>query len=224
MALETPLYPILDTALLAAHQIPLRAAVEAALSFPVRYVQIRHKGAFQRDIVAAIEDCAGLDHSGRLILNDRADYARMLGLGLHVGQDDLPPGEARAILGAGVALGYSTHNELQLAAVPFGSLSYVALGPIFGTKSKENPDPEVGLENLRAWRKLSPLPLVAIGGITLETAPAVLEAGADFVSIISALWPAPYTLKTFGHEIETWLKTLQPLQTLRAHSKRDSAS
>jgi thiamine-phosphate pyrophosphorylase len=217
-----PLYPILDTALLQRQQIPLCAAVEAALSFSVRYVQIRHKGAFDRTTLEAIEECAKLPHQGRLILNDRADYARMLGLGLHVGQDDLPPAEARAILGQGRELGFSTHNAEQLSAAPFESLSYVALGPIFGTRTKEKPDPEVGLENLRAWRKLSPLPLVAIGGITLETAPAVLEAGADFVSIISALWPAPYTLKAFGDEIDTWLKTLRAPDP--AHSKRDSAS
>lgn len=221
------LYPILDSALLRVHKVSLAAAVEAALSFPVRYVQIRHKAAFDRETLASIEECAKLRHEGRLILNDRADYARMFGLGLHVGQDDLPPREARQILGAyepgkGGELGFSTHNEAQLAAAPFESLSYVALGPIFGTKSKEKPDPDVGLENLRAWRKLSPLPLVAIGGITLETAPAVLEAGADFVSIISALWPAPYTLKAFGHQIETWLKTLQAAH--QAHSKKDSAS
>lgn len=221
------LYPILDTALLGAHNIPLIAAVETALSFPVHYVQIRHKAAFDRAILAQVEECAKLSHSGRLVLNDRADYARMFGLGLHVGQADLPPQEARRILGPyeagkGGELGFSTHNEAQLAAAPFKTLSYVALGPIFGTKSKENPDPEVGLENLRAWRPLSPLPLVAIGGITLETAPSVLEAGADFVSIISALWPAPYTLKAFGHQIDTWLKTLQAAH--QAHSKKDSAS
>jgi thiamine-phosphate pyrophosphorylase len=220
-----PVYPILDTALLEAHRIPLRAAVEAALSFPVRYVQIRHKSAFDRDALSRLEECAALAHGGRLILNDRADYARMFGLGLHVGQEDLPPREAREILGPESELGFSTHNEAQLASAPFASLSYVALGPIFGTKSKARPDPEVGLEKLRAWRRLSPLPLVAIGGITLETAPAVLEAGADFVSIISALWPAPYTLETFGHEIETWLKTLQPRAHIKqAHSKRDLAS
>lgn len=220
-------YPILDTGLLAAHQIPLIAAVEAALSFPVQYVQIRHKAQFDRETLAQIEECSKLPHRGRLILNDRADYARMLGLGLHVGQEDLPPREARQILGPfvpgqGGELGFSTHNEAQLAAAPFESLSYVALGPIFGTRSKEKPDPEVGLEKLRAWRGLSPLPLVAIGGITLETAPAVLEAGADFVSIISALWPAPYTLKAFGHQIDTWLKTLPAAH--QAHSKKDLAS
>lgn len=220
-----PLYPILDTALLEAHGIPLCAAVEAALAFPLRFVQIRHKGAFDRAILESIEECAKLPHHGRLILNDRADYARMLGLGLHVGQDDLPPSEARAILGPGRELGFSTHNAEQLAAAPFDQLSYVALGPIFGTKSKEKPDPEVGLSNLRAWRSLSPLPLVAIGGITLESAPAVIEAGADFVSIISALWPAPYTLKAFGHQIDTWLKTLQVRAAPDpAHLKKDSAS
>ncbi len=221
------LYPILDTALLRKNNISLAAAVEAALSFPVRYVQIRHKAAFDRETLASIEECAKLGHDSRLILNDRADYARMFGLGLHVGQDDLPPREARQILGPYVSgksgeLGFSTHNAAQLAAAPFDSLSYVALGPIFGTQSKEKPDPDVGLENLRAWRKLSPLPLVAIGGITLETAPAVLEAGADFVSIISALWPAPYTLKAFRLEIDTWLTMLRAPE--RAHLKKDSAS
>lgn len=215
------LYPILDTALLSKHGISLPAAVQLALSFPLRYVQIRHKGDFHRDFVHQLDQCAELDHGGRLILNDRADYARLFHLGLHLGQDDLPPEAARDILGQGRELGYSTHNAAQLAAAPFPSLSYVALGPIFSTTSKDKPDPEVGLAQLHAWRPLSPLPLVAIGGITLESALQVIAAGADFVSIISALWPPPYTLKAFGHQIETWLKTLPPPPAL---SKKDSAS
>lgn len=221
-----PLYPILDTALLARHGVALTDAVRLSLDHPLPYVQIRHKAAFDRPVLAAIEDCAKLPHRGRLILNDRADYARLFGLGLHLGQDDLPPAEARAILGPELPLGFSTHNAAQLEAAPYDLLTYVALGPIFGTQSKPNPDPEVGLEHLGAWRPISPLPLVAIGGLSLDSASHVLAGGADFLAVISALWPPPYTLKAFGHAIETWLKQLRALQIAppTAPSRKDSAS
>jgi thiamine-phosphate pyrophosphorylase len=196
------------------HGVALGEALRVCLDFPLPYVQIRHKDEWDREFLKELETSAALEHRGRLILNDRADYARMFGLGLHVGQEDLPPREARGVVGESAAMGFSTHNAEQLEAAPFEVLDYVALGPIFGTASKENPDPVVGVENLRAWKGLARRPLVAIGGITLASAPAVLAAGADCVGLISALWQSPYTLEGFGNEIETWLKAL-------ADSRRD---
>jgi thiamine-phosphate pyrophosphorylase len=190
--------------------VPLKEASILALSFPLSMVQIRHKGAFDRRFTDELAQLADAGHGGRLILNDRVDYAAMFGMGAHVGQDDLPAGAAREVLGGTALLGLSTHNEQQLSAAPDELLDYVALGPVFGTRSKENPDPVVGLENLRAWRGRTSLPLVAIGGISLANAAEVAAAGADYFAVISALWPPPYTLKSFGHEIETWLKLLPP--------------
>ncbi len=203
-----PLYPILDTELLRRHQIPLLDAVRVALDFPLPWIQIRHKGHFDRVWLRDLESCAALPHQGRLILNDRADYARLYGLGLHVGQDDLPPAAARDLLGSQAVIGLSTHSAAQLQLAPYSHLTYVALGPIFSTSSKANPDPVVGVSQLAAWRKHAPCPLVAIGGLSLENAAAVQRAGADFLALISALWRPPYTLVGFGNEIETWLKTL----------------
>ena len=124
-----------------------------------------------------------------LVVNDRADMARLVDAGLHLGQDDLPPSAARGILGTAM-LGFSTHNQAQLRAAANQPADYLALGPIFGTVSKQNPDPVVGLEGLRQGRPLTLRPLVAIGGITRENARAVLHAGADSVAVIGDLFPA----------------------------------
>jgi thiamine-phosphate pyrophosphorylase len=100
--------------------------------------------------------------------------------GVHLGQDDLPPAAARALLGAGAVVGLSTHNLAQVeAAVAAGGIDYLAFGPIFATASKRDPDPVQGLDGLRAARARSPWPLVAIGGIDAATAGAVRAAGAD---------------------------------------------
>jgi thiamine-phosphate pyrophosphorylase len=204
------LYPLLDTAFLAHLDITLADALNAALDAGVDTIQIRHKGDFNRDFALVLERCASTAsrYQTSLILNDRADYAALFAMGLHVGQDDLPPKAARQILGPEAVIGFSTHNAPQLAAAASEPISYAALGPIFPTQSKNNPSPVVGLEALRQWRALCPLPLVAIGGITLDNAPQVIAAGANKVAILSALWQAPYTLNSFGASIQQWRKTL----------------
>ena len=198
------LYAILDTALLARHQHRLVDVVEACGDLP--WVQIRHKGPFDRDFVTELEACARIRTD--LILNDRADYAALFGFGLHLGQDDLPPVAARQIIGTSVKLGLSTHNATQLLAGTSEPVDYLAVGPIFETSSKLNPDPVVGVVGLARLRPISTRPLVAIGGITLENAPQVIEAGANFVAILSALWQPPYTLRSFRDNIERWQQTL----------------
>jgi thiamine-phosphate pyrophosphorylase len=122
-------------------------------------------------------------------MNDRADVAMLLGAALHLGQEDLAPADARRILPAGTIIGFSTHNEPQLRAGDLEPVDYLAIGPIFATGSKLNPDPVVGLDRLRALRPLTQKPLVAIGGITRALAPKVFEAGADSVAIIGDLYP-----------------------------------
>jgi thiamine-phosphate pyrophosphorylase len=186
-------YPILDTALLARLDLPLLDAAEALAEGGARILQIRHKENWTREAYHAATGLASYCRAAgiALIVNDRADIAVMLGAGLHVGQDDLPPRESRGILGPAVTLGFSTHNEAQLLASIDEPIDYVALGPIFLTGSKVNPDPVVGLDELKRLRKLTSRPLVAIGGIALESAIDVWRAGADSIALISDLFQTP---------------------------------
>lgn len=129
---------------------------------------------------------------GTFILNDRADVALAVDAhGVHLGQDDLPVESARAQLGAEKLIGYSTHVLDQVREAETTSANYIAFGPIFPTRSKAHPDPQVGLDGLRSARKVTTGSLVAIGGITLETAAAVIAAGADSVAVIRDLVGAP---------------------------------
>jgi thiamine-phosphate pyrophosphorylase len=174
-------YPIVDNV----------AAAEAVLEAGARILQFRHKGFLSRAVFQDAGRIAELcRHVGALfIVNDRADIAMLLNAGLHLGQDDLAPSDARRIMPAGAIIGFSTHNEQQLRAGDLEAVDYLAIGPIFATGSKQNPDPVVGLDRLRALRPLTSKPLVAIGGITRELAPQVFEAGADSVAIIGDLLP-----------------------------------
>ena len=129
-----------------------------------------------------------LDSSIRLIMNDRADLCLAADFdGVHLGQDDLSPEAVRAIIGPDRWLGVSTHNPEQLGEADLTSADYLAIGPVFPTSSKQNPDPVVGLDGVRRARALTRKPLVAIGGITRANAASVIEAGADSVAVISDL-------------------------------------
>jgi thiamine-phosphate pyrophosphorylase len=128
----------------------------------------------------------------KLIMNDRADLCLAADFdGLHLGQDDLSPEAARRIIGPDRWLGLSTHNPEQLAEADRTSADYLAIGPIFATSSKANPDPVVGLEGVRRARTLTRKPLVAIGGITRANARSAIDAGADSVAVISDLLRDP---------------------------------
>jgi thiamine-phosphate pyrophosphorylase len=126
--------------------------------------------------------------------------------GLHVGPDDLAPRDARKLMGPDAVIGFSSHNAKQLCAAGGEAVDYVALGPIFTTASKQNPDPLVGLEDLRQCRALLEKPLVAIGGITLENVVDVLQAGADSVAVIAGLLPAAPTAQSLRERMEQWQK------------------
>jgi thiamine-phosphate pyrophosphorylase len=206
------LYPILDTALLAAAGCPVVTAAEAMLEAGAQILQWRAKGHISRQAFAEAETIARLCHQAgaRFIVNDRADIARLLDAGVHLGQDDLPPHLARQILGPDAIVGFSTHNDVQLRAAADVPASYLALGPIFTTTSKANPDPEVGLDNLRRWRPLTPLPLVAIGGIDRARAPLVLAAGADSIALIRDLIPHQPDHRSIRNRTSEWLTLLNP--------------
>jgi thiamine-phosphate pyrophosphorylase len=159
-------------------------------------VQLREKHASPLEFYRAAEAALGVAraHGARLVVNDRADIALALGAdGVHLGQDDLDPAAARRLLGPQAIIGYSTHGVEQALAAAALPVSYVAIGPVFATATKENPDPVVGLAGVRRVRAALPhaLPLVAIGGITHENARAVLQAGADAVAVVGALLAAP---------------------------------
>jgi thiamine-phosphate pyrophosphorylase len=154
----------------------------------VRLFQYRNKHGSTREIFQASSGLAAeLAERGALFfVNDRPDIAFLSGAnGVHVGQGDLPAGEARAVMGKGKLLGISTHNLEQFRAAAATDADYIALGPVFATDSKANPDPVVGTAMIQLARKLTPKPIVAIGGITFERAREVIEAGADSIAVIS---------------------------------------
>jgi len=184
-----PVYPILDTASVSRTGLSVLQVAEAFLTGGAEILQFRHKDFWSRETFAAAEQVACLcrDAGARFIVNDRADYAAMLGAGLHIGQDDLSPVDARCVLGWDAALGFSTHNPEQMRAAQSEPVDYVAFGPVFTTLSKERPDATVGLGGLTRVRALITKPLVAIGGITLENAAACWSAGADSVAVIGSL-------------------------------------
>jgi thiamine-phosphate pyrophosphorylase len=188
-------YPILDRDILEARGLPLRAAAAALLDGGARILQLRNKGHWKREYFEEAKCIAAWrrEREFLLIVNDRADMAMLLKTGLHLGQDDLAPTDARRLLGPDATIGYSTHNAEQLRAAAAEPVDYVALGPVFATASKSNPDAVVGVDRLRAWRALTARPLVAIGGITRDNAGAVFAAGADSVAVIADLFPAGST-------------------------------
>jgi len=200
-------YPILDTDVVLRRGIDPMDAARQMLDAGARILQFRHKGFLSREAFAWLEQIAELIHAAdaTLAVNDRADLAKLFDATLHLGQDDLLPSIARRVVGAETIVGYSTHNEAQLRTACEEPVDYVALGPIFGTATKENPDPTVGLDELRRLRPLSSRPLVAIGGITRANAIQVLEAGADSVAVIGDLFPEDGNIRA---RTEEWIRLL----------------
>jgi len=183
------LYPILDIDLCRERQLEPLVVLAAFLAGGARFLQLRHKTASSRDRLACADAVVALAHAAgaRVIVNDRADIARMSGAdGVHVGQEDLSVDDARRIVGGGAIVGASTHDEAQIEAAARTSATYIAVGPIFGTSTKDTGYSARGLELVRR-AALTGRPVVAIGGITLERAPEVLAAGASSVAVISGL-------------------------------------
>lgn len=167
----------------------------AYLSGGARLLQLRAKtlasGAFL-DLAGVVAD-AVVAAGARLIVNDRADIARLVGAGVHVGQQDLSPGDARRVLGPHAIVGVSTHTPPQIEAAIREPVSYVAVGPVFHTSTKATGYTAAGLSLIEAAVRLAApcgLPVVAIGGITLDRAPGTIEAGAASVAVITDLLTA----------------------------------
>jgi len=181
------------------------AAAEELAAAGVTLLQYRNKPGNARQMLDEARELGARVGAGvKFIMNDRADLCLAAGFdGLHVGQDDLSPDSARSIIGPARWLGVSTHNPEQLAEADKTSADYLAIGPVFATSSKANPDPVVGLEGIRRARELTGKPLVAIGGITRGNARSVIEAGADAVVVISDLLLDP------GKSAEEFLQILR---------------
>jgi thiamine-phosphate pyrophosphorylase len=186
------LYAILDVAFLPDQNGLLTAARELAAG-GVALLQYRNKSGSARDMLGQARGVKiRLGDSVQLMMNDRADLCLAAGFdGVHIGQDDLSPESVRRIIGQNLMLGVSTHSVEQVKAADKTSADYVAIGPVFATSSKSNPDPAVGLEGVRQARALTGKPLVAIGGITRGNCRSVIEAGADAVAVISDLLREP---------------------------------
>jgi thiamine-phosphate pyrophosphorylase len=182
------LYAIADASFFPETSTLIRFAQELAAA-DVTLLQYRNKKDSPRRILDdALALRQALPGHVQLIMNDRADLALAAKFGgVHVGQDDLSPESVRSLIGPERWLGVSTHNPEQLAAADTTSADYLAIGPIFATTSKAQPDPTVGLEGVRRARALTSKPLVAIGGITRQNCLSVLDAGADSVAVISDL-------------------------------------
>ena len=194
--MEAQLFPALYAILDAAPVQPTAALVSLANRLAdagVQLIQIRAKKILPRQFLEM--SCALVAAAPahiKIIINDRPDIASIAkAAGVHVGQEDLPVESARKFCPIPQWVGISTHNLEQLRAASNTSADYIAVGPIYPTTTKENPDPVVGLELIRAARKLTRKPLVAIGGITIKSAHEVFQAGADSVAIISDLRSAP---------------------------------
>src|SRR3982750_3408583 len=200
-------YPILDSDTLKRRECSMEIAAEALLEAGVGILQIRHKTNYDREtfdtarIVASLCEQAGV----LFVINDRADISMLLKAALHVGQDDLPAQDARRLIGHERMLGFSTHNQAQLEASNAQPVDYVAFGPVFGTASKDRPDPTVGVDEVKRLRPLTPRPMVAIGGITRENAVQVLKAGADSGAVIGDLYPDNCSKPALRARAEEWM-------------------
>jgi len=183
------LYAIVDRTTLDARGIAVADFARELREAGVRLVQYRDKGYGPQEILRAANQIDEAFEGAEVtrMMNDRADLAVLAGWdGVHVGQGDLGVEAARRVMGAGI-VGISTHNEEQVRVAVEGAPDYVAVGPVFATASKANPDPVVGLGSVRRARAMTELPIVAIGGITLANARSVIDAGADSVALIGGL-------------------------------------
>jgi thiamine-phosphate pyrophosphorylase len=219
------LYAILDAGCLPDADALLSASLEL-VSAGVTLIQYRNKSGTARLVLEQARELTrisfhshfsqkqgevghptsmkGANGGVRLIMNDRADLCLAADFdGVHVGQDDLSPEAVRNVIGPNRWLGVSTHNPEQLREADLTSSDYLAIGPVFATSSKANPDPVVGLEGVRRASGLTRKPLVAIGGITRANAASVIEAGADSVAVISDLSRDP------GKSAEEFLRILR---------------
>jgi len=184
------LYPIMDQGVLKRHGLDAGRFAEELKAAGVELLQYRNKAGSPQEVLrvaAVIRDVVG-DEKCRLILNDRADLTVLARWGgVHVGQNDLLPEDARRVVGEERWVGISTHTEEHVRMAELSCADYVAVGPVFATGTKLDAEPVIGLAGVQLARGLTKKLIVAIGGITRTNARSVIEAGADSVAVISAL-------------------------------------
>jgi thiamine-phosphate pyrophosphorylase len=202
------LYAILDVDLTRARGWQPLDLLDLWLDAGVRAVQLRAKSLTFGPMLALADEVVARTRSrgGLVIVNDRADVARLCAAdGVHLGQTDLSPAEARDLLGAERIVGLSTHSPAQVDAALAQPVDYLAIGPVFATRSKARPDEVVGLEGVRmAVERSGGVPVVAIGGITRATAQPVLACGAAAVAVIADL------LGDAPARVHEWLRAVEP--------------
>ncbi len=201
------LYPILDAGLLIRAGLSIEGFARELRQAGIRFLQYRDKEASDEVVLRRAALLRTIFPDGCLILNDRVSLVAAARYdGIHVGQEDPSPAQTRATLGPEVLIGVSTHGEDQLCSATRSPADYIAIGPVFATASKLDPDPVVGLEGVRAARAMTTKPLVAIGGINRSNCAAVIHAGAHSVAVISDLIPRPGS--STGTLVEEFLAAL----------------
>jgi thiamine-phosphate pyrophosphorylase len=185
---------------------PVRLAMDL-FDGGARLVQIRHKSAPSRILFNEAGEVMKIaPRDAHVIVNDRSDVARLTdAAGVHLGQEDLSPSLARVVLREGQVIGYSTHDLSQAVEAERAPVDYIAVGPVFATSTKQNAAAVVGLERLREICSRVSKPVVAIGGITLDSALDVLDCGAASVAVIGDL------LKhgNVADRTRTWVRRLE---------------
>ena len=201
------IYPITDVSITNLSHLE---QVKRLIAGGAELIQLRDKHSSAQDFYesaqAVMEFVKG--KNVKIIINDRVDIALAVKAdGVHLGQDDLPPPAARQIMGNNALIGFSTHNVIQATEAVKLPLNYIALGPIFQTSTKENPDKTVGLEGINEVRRvIGNFPLTAIGGIDLKHSRSVLSAGANSLALISQILKSPENItqitNTFVKQVE----------------------
>jgi len=186
------LYIILDPHVV--RRLSLVDALKEAAAGGATLFQYRDKTSPGRELYHEAEQLrqAARDVGATFIVNDRCDVALAVEAeGVHLGQGDLPLALAKAIMGSNKLIGISTHTLDQVREASVGGAGYMGFGPIFPTTSKADHEPVVGVEGLRQARKLTSLPMFAIGGMTVTSVEGLIQAGADGIAVMSAIWTAP---------------------------------
>lgn len=203
------IYPITDTGIT---NLSHAEQVLSLIAGGAKLIQLREKRASAKDFYEDARKALEIARAERvkIIINDRVDIALVLKAdGVHLGQNDLPPEQARKILGDEAIIGFSTHNLKQAVEAAKLPVNYLAVGPVFPTKTKENPDEIVGLETVKIVREaIGDFPLVAIGGITFENFREVLKAGANSVAVISDLLSEP---EKIGEKMKKFVELSQSI-------------
>jgi thiamine-phosphate pyrophosphorylase len=201
------IYPITDISITKLSHLE---QVERLIEGGAEFIQLRDKHSTPKEFYESAKAVMDFTRSRdvKIIINDRVDIALAVKAdGIHLGQDDLPPNYARQILGEKAIIGFSTHNIPQAIEAAEMPLDYIAVGPIFTTVTKENPDPVVGIDGLKTVRQaIGNFPLVAIGGIKSVQAKNVLDNGADSIAVISEILREP---KKISQNFRQFVKHLQ---------------